>query len=444
MGASWRHGRKAREWHICCAVVTVVGLAAVLPARAQTATREASVAFAGTQPATGPGTQPVQATTTRAGANTAEGLVELGRKAEELKKYDEALGYYRLAYEKDPKSVAAMAGTAGIFLKQNKLAESIRMYLGAAQVAIGMNQYATAEQLLQQAAGIDPSDSRVALLLARVYEVTRREAQAIEMYRRYIKTERNDYRPYLGLGRLYLAGKLYRQAIAALKQADVLNPQDAETLITLAKAYYAVKDYEEARSVAARPVEMLEQMFTTPEGLKNVPSGFADQISTYATILLDNGNVDQAEQHIRLGLEAAREKLRQTPDDLTLLRGMVQLCQTSDAVLQARLSRQPRDPKLLASRARLVGELADLNQAIELHRAVDAWAEAAQAAPGDTSILQELATAQYRVKKLRDAAETCQKILALKPDDSFARGLLQQIGPVTSQPVSTTRPGAIP
>ncbi|MGB9624042.1 MAG: tetratricopeptide repeat protein [Phycisphaerae bacterium] len=444
MGASWRHGRKACDRHICCAVVTVVGLAAVLPAWAQTATRQASVASAGTQLATGPGTRPAGATTTRPGADTAEGLVELGRRAEELKKYDEALGYYRLAYEKDPKSVAALAGTAGIFLKQNKLAESIRVYLSAAQVAIGMNQYATAEQLLQQAAGIDPSDSRVAFLLARVYEGTRREAQAIEMYRRYIKTERNDYRAYLGLGRLYLAGSLYRQAIAALKQADTLNPQDAETLITLAKAYHAVKDYEQARSVAARPIEMLEQMFTTSEGLKNVPSGFADQISTYATILLDNGNVDQAEQHIRLGLEAAREKLRQTPDDLTLLRGMVQLCQTSDAVLRARLSKQPRDPKLLASRARLVGELADLNQAIELHRAVGAWAEAAQAAPDDTSILQELATAQYRVKKLWDAAETCRKILALKPDDSFARTLLQQIGPVTSQPVSTTQPRTIP
>jgi len=376
-----------------------------------------------------------------AGADTAERLVELGRRAEELKKYDEALGYYRRAYEKDPKSVAALAGTAGIFLKQNKLAESIRVYLSAAQVAIGMNQYATAEQLLQQAAGIDPSNSRVVFMLARVYEATRREAQAIEMYRRYLKTERNDYRAYLGLGRLYLGGKLYRQAITALKQADTLNPQDAETLITLAKAYYSVKDYEQARSVAARPIEMLEQMFTTPEGLKNVPSGFADQISTYATILLDNGNVDQAEQHVRLGLEAAREKLRQTPDDLTLLRGLVQLCQTSDAVLQARLSKQPRDPKLLASRARLVGELADLNQAIELHRAAGAWAEAAQAAPDDTSILQELATVQYRIKKLWDAAETCRKILALKPDNDFARTLLQQIGPVTSQPAPTTQPG---
>jgi len=444
MGASWRQGRKASDRRICYAVATVVGLAAVLPAGGQTTTREASIAPAGTQPASGPGSRPTAATSMPADADTAERLIELGRQAEELKKYDEALGYYRRAYEKDPRSVAALAGTAGIFLKQNKLAESVRVYLSAAQVAIGLNQYATAEQLLQQAAGIDPSDARVAFMLARIYEATRREAQAIEMYRRYLKTERNDYRAYLGLGRLYLAGRLYRQAIAALKQADVLNPQDAETLITLAKAYYSVKDYEQARSVAARPIEMLEQMFTTPEGLKNVPSGFADQISTYAAILLDNGNVDQAEQHVRLGLEAAREKLRQTPDDLTLLRGLVQLCQTFDAVLQARLSKQPRDPKLLASRARLVGELADLNQTIELHRAVGAWAEAAQAAPDDTSILQELATVQYRIKKLWDAAETCRKILALKPDDGFARTLLQQIGPVTSRPASTTQPGTGP
>lgn len=435
--------RTDRFWYGFVAVsaaAVVAYVVAAATAHAQTAGGSPADRRATTHPSTAPTTT----ATSQPDENTADGLVELGRRAAELKKYDEAMGYYRRAVDKDPRDVAALAGMASISAKQNKMSDCVRYYVQAGQAGIAAKRYTIAEQLLQEAAGVDPGNPQVCFLLAQTFAATEREPLAIEMYRRYLKTEQNDYRGYLAVGKLYLSSKYYRQAIGSLRRAESLNSQDSETLATLAKAYRAVKDYSQAEEVAARPVRSLELLLQSDANLSSVPDAAMDYYVTYAGILLDADKLDEAERQARRGIEVCRRKLQLAPDDLQLLYGMVHLDQTLSLVVQKRLSRDSKNGALLASHARLMVELAELNEAIDLHLAADTWAEAAQYAPDDLNTLQELATVQYKVKRMSAAAETCRKILKLKPDDAFAKSLLTQIGPATTRGAAATQPTTQP
>ncbi len=108
------------------------------------------------------------------------------------------------------------------------------------------------------------------------------------------------------------------------------------------------------------------------------------------------------------------------------------LADETNPAARRRLEKQVAEALVLQAEA--VQNSAALSETIELHRVVEVLTEAAKTAPDDVDILQKLAVLQNEVKKKWDAAETCRKILELKPGYKFAQDLLKQIGPVTSRP----------
>jgi tetratricopeptide (TPR) repeat protein len=463
MGTS-QQDRRPRYRHVyltALVTTTVLGGAVWVPVRAQTAAPGRARARAANAPASRAATAPATAPTTRAAEEeeTVDSLLVLGQQAVDSQKYDVAQGYYRRVLEKEPNNLLALGGMALTSLKQNKPTDSLQYYVKAAGVAIATGRYTDAEQLAQRAGAIDPNAPPVFRLLGQVYAADkdgRRDALAIDMYRTYLKMEPNDAVAYLDLGQLYLRTHNYRQAIAALEDARALNRQDIATLAALANAYRAavlvqpsVADRENARKAAQQAIDMLEgrlgsrDLTNVPsEILSGIPQNVADYYGIYAATLLDADNAEEAERQASRGIDVVRRRLQQAPDDQVLLGGLAQLYNALGEILKKRLAAKPQDVALLTRRARLMEDVADLNRVIQMRRAVEVWTEAAKYAPKDRDILYGLATAQHRIKKNEDAAETCRKILAIQPNDAMAQDLLRQIGPVATRPAPATGPAS--
>ncbi len=364
---------------------------------------------------------------------TIDGLMEAARKALQAKQFEAAQVYFTRILKLEPKNIQALAGMAAVFTNLKNPAEAFRYGLDGAEAAIEAKQYAAAEQLLLDAQAMDPTNPRVFLGLGAVYLATNREMKAIEVYRRYQKTEtgRGDYRGYLAIGKQYYANRYYRQAIASLKRADELNPRDAETLRALAWAHHAAREFDAAAKAAAAALSV------SPDDLESA--------ATYAAIVSEDPTSDEKKQLEQLNLaretltralQAARRRFEAKPDDPKLLDAMAKSCRTLDSVLQriAARDRAKTDPAVILERARALQEAAAIEHAMQLYKALDLLDAAVKLWPRNVSVLRELASVQSQVKKTAAAADTCRAILDISPDDAFAKNLLRQLGPASTQP----------
>ncbi|MBN1488627.1 MAG: tetratricopeptide repeat protein [Phycisphaerae bacterium] len=391
------------SWFKCCVgamIPACIGAVAVQSVRAQ------EPPVAATQPA----------------EEAVDDMLAAAREAMANNKPDEAAEHFQRAMQKDPGNVFALAGMGQVKLAQQAPVDAMRFFMQAADKAIDLEYFAMAEQLVEQVLTIDPNNAEALAGQGRVLAETGRNVQAIEAYQRYLKTgdmEKRD-RAYLALGRLYAKGRYPRQAVSMLRKAEQLNPQDAEIQGMLAVALQGIGRLDEASGCADRAIQL------DPEN--------AEYYRTRASILLSLNKPNDAEQAVREGLNMARSQLRATPGDAELLENISELHKSLQAVLQARLAGEPENANLLLELARSITEAASIQQTATLHEALRVMTDAARYAEKDPAILIELATLQFQVYKRADAAATCKKILALDANHAGARSLLEQIGPITTQP----------
>ena len=349
-------------------------------------------------------------------------MLAAAREAMANNKPDEAAGHFQRVLQKDPGNVFAMAGVAQVKLAQQAPVEAIRLFVQAADRAIDLKYYAMAEQLLEEAVRIDPNNAEALAGQGRVLAETGRNVQAIEAYQRYLKTgdmEKRD-RAYLALGKLYSKGRYPRQAVSMLRKAEQLNPQDAEIQGMLAMALQDIGRLDEANECANRAIQLDP---ANPQHYR-----------ARATILLALNKPNDAGQAVREGLNMARQQLRVTPGDAELLENMSELHKSLKTVLEAQLAAEPKNTNLLLELARSITEAAAIQQTATLHEALQVMTDAARYAEKDPAVLIELATLQFQVYKRADAAATCNKILEIDANHAGARSLLEQIGPITTQP----------
>ena len=92
---------------------------------------------------------------------------------------------------------------------------------------------------------LNPKDTESLSMLARLYRVSRDDANAEKTYRAILAADPNDDDALAGLAAVYADRGDLTNAIAMLKQAAERNP-DARTTVTLAEFYEQNKDYSNA------------------------------------------------------------------------------------------------------------------------------------------------------------------------------------------------------
>jgi len=174
---------------------------------------------------------------------------------------DSAVQIYReleKAYPKNPQ-IPLLLGTALLQQKNNTEArvefdQALKLapgYLPALEQVVNLdlteNQYADAQQRVQQQIGQNPKAAEFQLLLANVLIARGDTNQAESTLLKAIELQPDSQQAYLMLAQLYTASNQNQKALAELRAALAKNPKDVGALMLMGMTYNVEKDYSDAR-----------------------------------------------------------------------------------------------------------------------------------------------------------------------------------------------------
>jgi len=180
-----------------------------------------------------------------------------------LQDYDKAVDAFRSAVQAKPGDISGMHNLAFAYFKDKRYKECLSTYdrlfkvksdFGAARLTAGF----AAEKIKRndlaikhyQVAAEDEAVAGEALAnLARLYEVTGKDAKAVDALKKIARIEKNNYGINMALGRILLYKlKRYSEAESYLKLASLTKPGDYEAHLYLAVAQFQQKKMKEALS----------------------------------------------------------------------------------------------------------------------------------------------------------------------------------------------------
>jgi tetratricopeptide (TPR) repeat protein len=165
---------------------------------------------------------------------------------------------YERVLEQNPKSVAALQGTAVILEKQQNLSEAVatlqkaggidesNYLLGMVQSRLGKLE--DARRSLQAAAELRPDDVRVHLGLGEVYEKLGERGLAETALRRVAQISPTNFYAQINLGLLLIENKQYREAIVTLNRAASLDGKNSRVWSALGRAQLELGDMDVAEN----------------------------------------------------------------------------------------------------------------------------------------------------------------------------------------------------
>ena len=146
----------------------------------------------------------------------------------------------------------------------------VKTDLGIAYAATG--QFLKAEQQLDKAHEMAPSDPAVTVALAALDLKTGKAAAAIPLLRSAVRLVPNGYKPHFLLGSAYNRVGEYQSAVEELKSAATLEPTSSEAQYQLAQAYERLGLQEERQQAMARFTALKEQSKENPDVRAGGPS----------------------------------------------------------------------------------------------------------------------------------------------------------------------------
>jgi tetratricopeptide (TPR) repeat protein len=202
-------------------------------------------------------------------------------------------------------------------------------YLGQANLAI--NSPGTAIRALEQAIGLDSSNSDYWLALHNAHKMDHNLEQAAKCMNHLIKLNPNQVEPLLLRAQIALDAKEHDVAKAFVKQAKVLNPDKpnelqilSHILLKLGKAEEAIDLLDEAISLSLEPLPLLLERGDAIQALRGkdakldtlraLSKDFPDEPSVLAAIVstqIENNQPDEA-------IKTAQQALRLNPSNLDL------------------------------------------------------------------------------------------------------------------------------
>src|SRR5919202_2161718 len=285
----------------------------------------------------------------------------------------------------------AQAGSSGEDLNYRRLQQSAE--------AIGEDQLARAEALLDSVLASSPRDADALNLLGVVRARQRRAGEAESLFRRALAARPAHVGAHVNLGELYLTTGRPRQALQILLAAHKLAPARPDVNLKLAALYEGGREYEPAlehlRLVppedagadyfplllkALLGLRRLEEARRLAAEFKGSGAGDAEASADFALLLAGGGLADEA---LDL-LEAARAR---APESFPVLYALgvtsaaANRYKQAEEYLTAALRARPDDVKALRALARVARSTGDREKALaQLVRA-------RRAAPADPGVL---------------------------------------------------------
>ncbi len=118
-----------------------------------------------------------------------------------------------------------------------------------------LKQYDRAIESFQECIGLEPKNWKHHLNIARIYEKTSLNSQAVLEYKKVIELNGDKFSAYSGLGRIYQSLWLNSQAIEYYKKALIIN-SSASIYRNLSKCYEITRDWALASEILKQAISL--------------------------------------------------------------------------------------------------------------------------------------------------------------------------------------------
>lgn len=327
-----------------------------------------------------------------------------------------AISNYGFSLEREADRIRADRSDPEANSRADALIErAILWYEDAARLAVEVQDWRVAEQIYSRILALRPTHPGALLGQARVLANTNRRIQAISQYRAYLESPagRSDARAHLEIGRLYLQGEHWRQAIDALFRAQALAADDPDIDLALAEAYRRGNQLNDALAASRAAAQKAP----------NQPPYHR----LYAELLLDNGNVEEAARVAQRAVELGRSSAAEDPTAPLRIRELGLCYDVLERAVNRLLEAQPGDVNLRLRFAEVIAERGEVGRIYDLSRAISVLNEAARGDRPDVRVLTEIARLNLRLDRQVEARRAAEQILAVDPDNTTARQILEQI-----------------
>ena len=192
-----------------------------------------------------------------------------------------------------------------------------------------------------------------------------------------------------------------------------MSPNNADIHEALARTYQKGDRMTEALDAATRATEEAPRK--------------AKYRATLAELRIVAGDAEQASLEARRAIEYAREELRAAPDEIKRLRELSGYYDIYERSLEALLAAGQASLAVRVDLARSIQERTAVERSLSLHKALKVLTAALPESKDDVRLLETLAEVQIGLARTQDAAETCQRLQKLDPDNVTARRVMTEI-----------------
>lgn len=323
-----------------------------------------------------------------------------------------------------------------------------------AELRVHQNMPEEAERLAQHALRLQPGLAIGHYVLSVIYYDAGRFEEALTQAHYARNRTPGDARVLAQLGLCAIALQEYGMARDVLRQAVLLDPEDVPALNNLAIAHHAMQEPAQALYCLQRALALKPDYTPARENLKNLfgidPHTVEFNPQTLSLETRFDGGVGTSTEDEAARTEALEAAFDARPEDVDTAVALIEhhlralRLEAARDVLTIAAAHNPQAPRLLLVSARLAQNLGQLKRAraqyeaviaqqpdnvrallglaqvlrdLNLHEeAVIPAQQAALAAPEDTGVLFQLASAQVNACQYEQALATYDRVEALRPE----------------------------
>ncbi len=289
-----------------------------------------------------------------------------------------------------------------------------------------------AKELASYVLSVEPLNPRAQFVLGRVLLLEGRAREAMDYITKYTQDPREGQFDWLGfklLGDVLAEGKYYELAESKYLQALQLNRQEPSIFFGLATVRANRKMYKEAADNARQGITLQSPPRAKYHALlaRILLETLKDATTDPQTKLK---NLAEAQAEARRAVELIRERVRESPGEVTRLGQLSNLLSLQRTVEETRLSLYPEQAETYLAIARIVQDQADLARLNAYHQAISVLERGIEqtGANAPPELLYEAARLMYAVGRIEDARTTLTTLLEKDPSHAEGRALLERLG----------------
>lgn len=192
------------------------------------------------------------------------------------------------------------------------------MLIEKAKVKIALKQYDQAVRELNQARQLDANDSDIPNLMGLAYLRAGMMDAARSCFKRAIRLDPANARPYNNIGAIYHVKEQYKSAIKFYKKAIEKDPAFLLAYYNLGNAYFARKKYLQAIDTMHKIVQIDPDYLTRDHpgvelGVPDIDQ--AQRSFYYAKLYAQAGNVDKVVYFLQQSIELGFKNMKEVMED---------------------------------------------------------------------------------------------------------------------------------